>query len=153
VSASDSNAVPSFLLLRIGTRRIALTRENVAELVASPVLHTFPHTTPLVSGVILRRGRVLPVLDLGPCILGEPSPPSRFFLVVERQFPRASENCAIPVQGGCELVSGTMVPGEDPESFVTGWLDLNGERVDVLDFERAIRSSAGASESLEEAPS
>jgi chemotaxis signal transduction protein len=142
VSAETSNLVPSFVVLQVGARRIALPREGVAELIASPQLFTFPHTTPLIAGVVLRRGRILPVLDLAPGVSGAPSPTTRFFLVVERQISNTTEKCAIPVQGACELVSGVMFPSEDGRDFVTGRLDLNGEQIEVLDLEKAIAFSA-----------
>ena len=142
MNAGTSNLVSSFVVLQVGTRRIALPREGVAELIASPLLFTFPHTTPLIAGVVLRRGRILPVLDLGPGVSGAPSPSTRFFLVVERQISNGPEKCAIPVQGACELVSGIMLPAEDDGGFVAGYLDLNGEQIQVLDLEKAIAISA-----------
>ena len=86
MSADNSSLVPSFVLFQVGARRVALSQDRVAELIASPILFSFPHTSPLITGVVLRRGRIVPVLDLGPGLLGEPSPPARFFLVVERHF-------------------------------------------------------------------
>jgi len=142
VSAENNNLVPSFVVFQVGTRRIALRREEVAELIASPQLFAFPHTTPMISGVVLRRGRILPVLDLGPAVCGAPSRSTRFFLVVERNISGAIEKCAIPVQGACELVSGIMFPHTDIVDFVVGRLDFNGEQVDVLDLEKAIAMNA-----------
>jgi chemotaxis signal transduction protein len=142
VNTETSNVVPSFVVLQIGSRRIALPREGVAELIASPLLYAFPHTTPLIAGVVLRRGRVLPVLELGPGVSGAPSPSTRFFLVVERRAFDAPEKCAIPVQGACELVTGIMFPAEGDAGFVTGYLDLNGERIDVVDLEKTIAACA-----------
>jgi chemotaxis signal transduction protein len=118
-----------------------LPREGVAELIASPQLFAFPHTTPLITGVVLRRGRILPVLDLGPGVSGALSPSTRFFLVVERHLSDVPEKCAIPVQGACELVTGIMLPADNPDGFVTGHLDLNGEQIEVLDLEKAIAFS------------
>lgn len=148
MNAADSNLVPSFVVLQIGPRRIALRREVVAELIASPLLYTFPHTTPLIAGVVLRRGRILPVLDLAPGVSGAPSPSTRFFLVVERRISNVSEKCAIPVQGACELASGIMLPIADQSGFVTGYLDLNGEQIDVLDIEKAIAISTAGNQEL-----
>jgi len=142
VSTETNNLAPTFVVLQVGTRRIALPREAVAELIASPQLFAFPHTTPLIAGVVLRRGRILAVLDLGPGVSGALSPSTRFFLVVERHISDAPEKCAIPVQGACELVTGIMLPAENPDGFVTGHLDLNGEQIDVLDLEKAIAFSA-----------
>ena len=138
MKAETNSLVPSFVVFQVGTRRVALSRESVAELIASPILFSFPHTTPLITGVVLRRGQIVPVLDLGPGLLGAPSPPARFFLVVERRISNSSERCAIPVQGECELVAGIMLSPASPEDFVNGYLDLNEERIDVLDLEKTI---------------
>jgi hypothetical protein len=86
------------------------------------------------------------VLDLGPGLLGAPSPPARFFLVVERHISNISEGCAIPVQGECELVAGIMLPATGQDDFVSGCLDLNEERIDVLDLEKAIAAGARCEE-------
>jgi chemotaxis signal transduction protein len=135
--------VPSFVVFHVGTRRVALPQECVAELIASPMLFSFPHTTPLITGVALRRGRIVPVLDLGPGLLGAPSPTARFFLVADRRIANTSERCAIPVQGECELVAGIMLPPLRVEDdSISGCLDINGDLVDVLDLERTIANSA-----------
>ena len=73
MSADNTSFVPSFVVFHVGKRRVALSRDCVAELIASPILFSFPHTTPLITGVALRRGRIVPVLDLGPGLLGEAS--------------------------------------------------------------------------------
>jgi len=142
MNAEISSLVPSFVVFHVGTRRVALLRDCVAELIASPILFSFPHTTPSITGVALRRGRIVPVLDLGPGVLGAPSPPARFFLVVERHISNSPERCALPVQGECELVAGIMLPAGAQDDFVTGYLDLNGEQIAVLDLEKAIEASA-----------
>jgi chemotaxis signal transduction protein len=148
MSADNSSLVPSFVVFQVGTRRVALSRDCVAELVASPLLFSFPHTTPLITGVALRRGRIVPVLDLGPGVVGAPSPTTRFFLVVERHISNISERCAIPVQGECELVAGIMLPTTGQDEFVIGCLDLTEERIDVLDLEKAIAAGVRNEEEL-----
>jgi chemotaxis signal transduction protein len=142
MNAETDSLVPSFVVFQVGARRVALPRECVAELIASPILFSFPHTTPLISGVVLRRGRIVPVLDLGPGLLGAPSPAARFFLVVERRISNSSERCAIPVQGECELVAGIMLPTAGQEEFVTGCLNLSEVQIDVLDLENVIAAGA-----------
>jgi chemotaxis signal transduction protein len=142
MSAESGSLVPSFVVFQVGTRRVALERDCVAELIASPLQFSFPHTTPLISGVVLRRGRIVPVLDLGPGLLGAPSPPARFFLVVDRRTSNISERCAIPVQGECELVAGIMLPADGRDAYVSGTMDLNQEQIDVLDLEKAIAAGA-----------
>jgi len=150
MSVDTSSPIPSFVVFQIGKRRVALSQNCVAELIASPVLFSFPHTSPLITGIVLRRGRIVPVMDLGPGLLGEPSPLARFFLVVERQISNSSERCAIPVQGECELVSGSMLPAAERENFVIGSLDLNEEHIDILDLEKVI--SAGATRIMDSVP-
>jgi chemotaxis signal transduction protein len=148
MNAETESLVPSFVVFHVGTRRVALSRDCVAELIASPILFSFPHTTPLITGVALRRGRIVPVLDLGPGLLGAASPPARFFLVVERRISNSSERCAIPVQGECELVAGIMLPASGQDEFVTGCLELNAERIEVLDFEKAIAAGVSSEEEM-----
>jgi chemotaxis signal transduction protein len=148
MNAENSSLVPSFVVFQVGSRRLALSRESVAELIASPFLYSFPHTTPLITGVVLRRGRIVPVLDLGPGVLGAASPPARFFLVVERRISNLAERCAIPVQGECELVAGIMLPAAGQAEYVNGCLDVNGEQIDVLDLEKAIAAGARMEEAL-----
>jgi chemotaxis signal transduction protein len=142
MNAETKSLVPSFVVFQVGTRRVALSRESVAELIASPLLFSFPHTTPLITGVVLRRGQIVPVLDLGPGLLGAPSPPARFFLVVERHISDIPQRCAIPVQGECELVAGIMLPTAGRDEFVSGCLELNKEQIEVLDLEKAIAAGA-----------
>jgi chemotaxis signal transduction protein len=142
MSVDTSSPIPSFVVFQIGKRRVALSQNCVAELIASPVLFSFPHTSPLITGIVLRRGRIVPVMDLGPGLLGEPTPQARFFLVVERQISNVSERCAIPVQGECELVSAIMLPAAERENFVIGSLDLNEEHIDILDLEKVIAAGA-----------
>ncbi len=144
MNAETSSLAPSFVVFQLGTRHVALPRECVAELVASPVQFSFPHTTPLITGVILRRGRIVPVLDLGPGVLGAPSPPARFFLVVERRFSATPERCAIPVQGECELAAGILLAATGQDDFVIGSLEFNGEMIEVLDLEKAIAAGSGS---------
>jgi chemotaxis signal transduction protein len=146
MSAEDSPLVPSFVVFRAGERRVAFPRESVRELIASPSLFSFPHTTPGLGEVLLRRGRILPVLNLGPELGGEGSRQARFFLVVDRNLSGSRERCAIPIQGECELVSGILIPADASEGAAMGRLDLNGEQIEVLDLEKAIACRSAAEE-------
>ena len=138
MNAESSPLVPSFVVFQAGHRRMAFPRETVRELIASPSLYSFPHTTPSVAGVALRRGRILPVLNLGPGWEDAVADRARFFLVVERKLSDSPERCAIPIQGACELVSGILIPVEEQNGAAVGYLDLGGEQIEVLDLEKAI---------------
>ena len=81
--------------------------------------------------------------DLGPGLLGAPSPTARFFLVADRRIANTSERCAIPVQGECELFAGVMLPPLRAEDdSIAGCLDINGDLIDVLDLEKTIANCA-----------
>ena len=147
--AEPLEQIPSFVVAQIGTRRIAIQSSGIAELILSPQLYTFPHTTPLIVGVVLRRGRILPVMDMGLGLLGVPSTTAKFYLVIERHAGNVADRYAIPVDGECELVSGIMFPPQDQHEFAIGSLDLAGDVIDVIDFEKAIaRSLAAPSEQI-----
>jgi chemotaxis signal transduction protein len=138
VNAEPLEQIPSFVVAQIGSRRIALQSSGIAELILSPQLHTFPHTTSLIVGVVLRRGRVLPVLDMGLGLLGVPSADAKFYLVIERHVANFPDRYAIPVDGECELISGIMFPPDDESGFAIGRLDIAGDMIDVIDFEKVI---------------
>jgi chemotaxis signal transduction protein len=131
----------SFVLLHVGEKRFALTAEIVAELAPPVRLHMFPHTSPLVAGVIVRRGHIVPVYDAGPVLAGRSFSAHRFFLIARRSFSAAHELSAIPVNGECELASGTVTPPRpDCPPCVCGVLQVGEERIDVLDFEALVSS-------------
>jgi chemotaxis signal transduction protein len=151
VNAEPLEQIPSFIVAQIGSRRIALQSSGIAELILSPQLHTFPHTTSLIVGVVLRRGRVLPVLDMGLGLLGVPSDDAKFYLVIERHVANFPDRYAIPVDGECELVTGIMFPPNDENGFAVGRLDLAGDVIDVIDFEKVIAHSLSANAAHAEA--
>lgn len=125
----------SYVLLQVGERRFAMRADIVEELAPPVRLHSFPHTSPLIVGVIVRRGHVVPVYDVGPLLLGKASPAHRFYLVARRQFGDTTESSAIPVNGECELATGEVQPplAGRPE-YVTGILETADEKLEVLNF-------------------
>lgn len=126
----------SFVLLKIGHRRVALPARLVAELAPPVRLHSFPHTTPMLLGAIVRRGRVIPVIDTEP-VLGGKSPLShRFYLIAHRRIGQTTELGAITVNGECELASGEMQPpAMDRPAYVAGTLAIGDESLDVLNLD------------------
>ena len=133
-------AETSFVLLQLGKRRFALPASLIVELAPPLPLHTFPHTSALLSGVIIRRSRVVPVYDASQILIGRRSSLHRFYLIARRDFGKLSELSAIPVDGECELVSGEMQPPATGEpTYVKGRIAVNEEAVNVLDFEALVR--------------
>ncbi|PYU16923.1 MAG: hypothetical protein DMG37_01220, partial [Acidobacteria bacterium] len=64
MTLSTDLELKSFVLLRLGERRFAVAAYGTAELVAPSRVFRFPHKTPKIEGVILRRGRIVPVCDI-----------------------------------------------------------------------------------------
>jgi chemotaxis signal transduction protein len=140
----EKAAADSFVLLQVGRQRYALPADIVAELAPPVRLHAIPHTSPLVSGVIVRRGHIVPVYDAAPVLGAKSSFSHRFYLIARRDFEGASELSAIPVNGECELASGDVEPPrEGRPNCVCGTLTIGEESLDVLDFEKLVTSQPG----------
>jgi len=135
----------SFVLLRIGHKRVALPAAQVAELAPPVRLHSFPHRTPLLAGVIVRRGRIVPVIDTEP-VLGGKSPLShRFYLIAHRRIGGVNELGAIPVNGECELANGEIQPpAMDRPAYVAGTLAVGEDSIDVLNLDAFSTANPGA---------
>lgn len=136
-------AQSSFVVLQVGSRRLALPAAIVAELSPPVRMHSFPHDTPSILGVIVRRGRIIPVYDAATA-LGIPAPSAqRFFLITRRRFGKAREFGAIPVNGDCELTVGEMLPAAaDRPSCVSGMLPFGDNLLDVFDLDALMSSSS-----------
>ncbi len=126
----------SCVLLRIGERTFALPADQVAELVAPSRIFRFPHRTKEIDGVILRRGRVVPVCDLSEKLTGKRLVSRRFYLIAWRQQVASKETVALPVSGECELIRADLTPAAVTDSpHVAGWLSHKGEVVEVLNLQ------------------
>jgi chemotaxis signal transduction protein len=141
MSGGDNSSQSSFVLLRIGAHRFALPAALVAELAPPVKLHAFPHTSNSVSGVIIRRRRILPVYDAGSLLLGKEASGQQFYLVA-RCAGEKKELSAIPVSGECEMATGRVqAPDSDSPAHVAGTLVIGEESVDVLNLEALIASA------------
>lgn len=133
----------SYVLLQIGRRRFALAASSVAELAPPVRLHTFPHASPLISGVIVRRGRIVPVYDASAELYLGGTFSHRFYLIVRRCSRGPGEFAALPVDGECELASGEVQPAEaDGPRYVSGTLAMGKDTISILDFEALVASAA-----------
>jgi chemotaxis signal transduction protein len=138
----------SFVLLQLGSRRFALPAAAIAELAPPLPLHSFPHTSAMVCGVIVRRSRIVPVYDASPVLVGKRSSLRRFYLIARREFGKISELSAIPVDGECELVTSELEPrGTADPAYVTGRIRVGGDVVNVLDFEALVLDQKPRAES------
>lgn len=135
---ADAN---TYVLLQLVNRRFALPSAIVSELAPPVRLHTFPHTSPLVSGVIVRRGRIVPVYDVASVLLGRTSSVHRFYLIARRNFPDGPESSAIPVSGECELFKAELQRASDnTRPHIFGHLLIGDESIEVLNFEALLAS-------------
>lgn len=125
----------SFVLLRLGDRRFALAATQIAELVAPSRIFRFPHNTSEVEGVILRRGRIVPVCDVAEKLIGKPVRSRRFYLIAQRCYGAQTEWVALPVTGDCELIHAEMtLPSDTDAPHVAGWLSHAGDVIEVLNL-------------------
>jgi chemotaxis signal transduction protein len=125
----------SFVLLRLGDRRFAVTANQIAELVAPSRIFRFPHHTAEVEGVILRRGRIVPVCDVAEKLLGAKLKSRRFYLIVQRRYDAQTEWVALPVTGDCELINTEMtLPSDSDGPHVSGWISHAGDVIEVLNL-------------------
>jgi chemotaxis signal transduction protein len=125
-----------FVLLRLGERRFALAASQIAELVAPSRIFRFPHRTTKVEGVILRRGRIVPVCDVAEQLIDKKILLRRFYLIAVRHYRTLTEWVAIPVTGECELINAEMSPaGETDAPHVGGWLSHAGDVIEVLNLD------------------
>lgn len=136
-------ATASFVLFPLGKKRFALPATRVTELARMDHVHEFPSTTPLVNGVLIRRGEVIPVCDVAQVLVGRDAPPRKFYLIAKRRFETTDERAAIPVTGDCELTNSELLPRTgDLAVYVNGLLSLPDEIIEVLDLETLMMEEA-----------
>lgn len=135
MTLATATDLQSFVLLRLGDRRFAVTANQIAELVAPSRIFRFPHRTAEVEGVILRRGRIVPVCDVAEKLLGKKLASRRFYLIVQRCYGAQTEWVALPVTGDCELINTEMtLPSDTDAPHVSGWLSHAGDVIEVLNI-------------------
>ncbi len=131
----DQPDTSSCVLLRLGERRFALPADQVAELAAPSRIFRFAHKTPQIDGVILRRGRVVPVCDIAEALIGKKLSQRRFYLIATRRQVSGLDWIALPVSGECELLQADLTPASPSDSpHVAAWLSHQGEVIEVLNL-------------------
>jgi len=129
----------SMVLLRLGERRYAVVATEIAELVAPSRMFKFPHRSPKVEGVILRRGRIVPVCEVAERLLGKKISARRFYLIAVRNYgghkAPHKEWVAIPVTGECELINAEITgPSASDAPHIAGRISHDGNVIEVLDI-------------------
>ncbi|HEY7403635.1 MAG TPA: chemotaxis protein CheW [Candidatus Angelobacter sp.] len=133
----------AYVLFPLGEKRFALPAEVVTELARPDTLQTFPHRTPLLTGVLVRRGRIVPVCDVAQILVGPVAPPRKFYLIAKCMLESSQQLTAVPVTGECELTSAALAPlsGHEPR-YITGMLALADETVQIVALEKLISAEA-----------
>jgi chemotaxis signal transduction protein len=143
--ASQAGQKTNFVLFPLGKRRFALLADAVTELARPDRLHTFPHTTPWLSGVLWRRGEIVPVCDIAPVLIGPDAPERKFYLITRRKGGSSGEWTAVPVTGECELATSELLPVTSTlPAYVCGVISLETEIVEVVDLERVMATEGNA---------
>ena len=143
--ASQAGQKTNFVLFPLGNKRFALLADAVTELARPDQLHTFPHTTPWLSGVLLRRGEIIPVCDIAPVLIGPDAPERKFYLITRRKGRFSGEWTAVPVTGECELATSELLPVTSTlPAYVCGVISLETEIVEVVDLERVMATEGDA---------
>jgi chemotaxis signal transduction protein len=133
----------SYVFFPLGEKRFALPAEMVTELAMPGSVQTFPHRTPLLTGVLMCRGRIVPVFDVAQVLVGPEAPPRKFYLIANRQTRSKQEWTAIPVTGQCELASAGPAAARDKEPhYISGVLAMGDEKVEIVDLEKLISMEA-----------
>ena len=139
----STHAESRYVLFPLGDKRFALPAEQVTELAQPDVLQTFPHTTRLLAGVLLRRGRIIPVLDVAE-VLSPTAPVRKFYLIATRKCAGGDEWTAVPVTGECELKKWTMIAPNMAAlpKYVLGVLSFPEETIEVIDLDKLALTEA-----------
>jgi chemotaxis signal transduction protein len=148
MSTTVETPAKSFVLVPLRTRRIAFAADSVIELTAPERLQNFPHRTPWICGVLVRRNRVVPVCEVSKLFGEESISAGRFYLIAEWQERGVRDWCAIPVAGECELASaeavmpiGPVDPQTGPRHpFVIGLIPVGSEEIEVVDLTALMRA-------------
>jgi chemotaxis signal transduction protein len=144
MSKVEQSDARSCVLLRLGERRFALAADQIAELVAPSRVFRFAHRTTELDGVILRRGRVVPVCDVAEQLTGKKLTTRRFYLVATQRRGAGLDWVALPVSGECELITADLTPASESDSpHVAAWLSHDGEVIEVLNLDALLPTPTG----------
>jgi chemotaxis signal transduction protein len=135
--SETTTATLTYVIFPLGNQRYAVDSADVVELVGSGKVQTFPHSTPGLLGVLMRRNIVLPVWDIAQALIGPDGAPQKYFLIARCKFAECEERTAIPVSGECQMVHCELSAApEFAPLYVRGVLPCDGSSIEVLDLEQ-----------------
>ena len=155
-NASDAHAASlrqSWLVLRSGTRWLAIPADSVREVVLKNFITRVPHAPPQMLGVILIRGRLVPVLSLEGllrCGAADVAAPTLPRLVVLAGKHSEAAIVADEVRGIVELADistqNQAGPGTRP-GFVRAEISWEKRLLCILDPQQLLAATLGEAES------
>lgn len=114
-------ALQLFLLFRIGPDHYALDATAIAEVLPLTALKQIPGAPAWVSGLMVRHGQPVPVIDVSALATGMPAGARTSTRTVLVHYRRPHEDAAAPPRLlGLRLAYATETLRADPASFVDG---------------------------------
>lgn len=132
------SGVAKFVIFSLGERRCAVVAADVAELAVPQPVQTFPHTSREILGVIVRRGRVVPVYDFAGLVAARGLVAQQYQLIAICRGPEGDQTVALPVDGECDLISAELLQVKQPRPGLTGELRWREQTYEVLDLNKLI---------------
>ncbi len=133
----------SYVLFPLGEKRFALPAEDVTELARPDNVQVFPHRTPLLTGVLVRRGKIVPVCDVAQVLVGPAAPPRKFYLIADCTIGSGRELTAVPVTGECVLASGALTATVDTElPYIQGAVTVGEEAIQIVALDKLLAMEA-----------
>ena len=149
---SNVNEAEEFVVFPAGAMHCALPAASVAELIPAQEVYSFPHTSREILGIILRRGKVIPLYDLAGLLKLPESAPAQYYLIAFRHAAERAELAALPVSGECDLVSADVFPTKSSTPGVVGELMWESRSCDLLDLDELILPQAARPQRASETP-
>lgn len=139
------SGLSKFVVFPLGNRRFAVSAKQVSELASPGQVQSFPHTTPSLKGVLVRRGSVVAVCDISPELVGTEMSEEKFYLIVHCHIGGMRQPIAVPVTGECILADAMVTNDTGEGQFSLGTLLLDGETVSIVDVEKLVAYCTDAS--------
>lgn len=135
MSATAAN-FQSYVVFPLGDRRFALPTSDVVELSRYGQVQKFPHTSPELDGVLVRRGEIMPVWNLARSLDGCKEVAAKIWLITKCNFA-GDELTAIPVSGECQMFQArSLLTSSETPSRAFGSLMMEDQPIEVLDLKR-----------------
>ena len=153
ISVGVAGATPGWMVVRVGDTELALPIERVGEVIPVPEMSPVPTAPSWVAGIISVRGEVVPVVDLGMRVRGQPA--DREGRLVLAATDHADERVGLIVDavvGLIDRIGATVAESEReasiPERFASGVVtDAASVRRAILDLTATLDPSVAESRS------